>query len=260
VRAATASSDAWIVRPALGSAPAPAAADGLSLICLSAAGGSPDGFRAWQPLLADGVGLLALRLPGRGVRLRESPYQDWDALIADAFDALAAELAKPHAFYGHSFGGRLAYELTHRAAAEFPGMTRRLFVGGCRSPNHPQRLPYLHRLSDPEFRGALRTMGGTPAEILGDDAVMRMMLPTIRAEIRLAELWDDRHGGGVDVPITAVCGRGDPIDGPAEMRGWPGFSQRAGELVELPGGHFFLDTHRGELISLINSRLGGRDG
>lgn len=251
-------SGAWIVRPAPG--PAPAAADELTLICLSPAGGSPDGFRAWQPLLAGGVGLLALRLPGHGIRLRESPYQDWDALIADTFDALAPELARPHAFYGHSFGGRLAYELTHRAAAEFPGMTRRLFVGGCRSPNHPQRLPYLHRLSDPEFRGALREMGGTPDEILGDDAVMRMMLPTIRAEIRLAEMWDDRHGQGVDVPITAVCGRSDPIDGPDEMRGWTGFSRRGGELVELPAGHFFLDTHRGELTALINSRLGGRDG
>lgn len=243
-------SDAWIMRPA------PTAPAKLTLICLAPAGGTPDRFRAWRPLLAADVGLIALRLPGHGVRLREAPYRDWDALIMDAFDALAPELAEPHAFFGHSFGGRLAYELTHLAALRFPGMTRRLFVGGCRSPDHPQQLPYMHRLDDPQFRSALHAMGGTPEEILGDDALMRMMLPTIRAEIRLAEVWDDRHGKGVDVPITAVCGRTDRTDGPVAMRGWSGFSLRDGELIELSAGHFFLDTHLGELIALINSRLG----
>lgn len=238
----------WIVR-------AEPESGGLTLICLSAAGGSPEQFRDWRPELIPGVDVLSLRLPGHVRRLSEPLYREWGPLIDDAFRVLAPYLSRPHAFYGHSFGGRLAYELTHRAAAEFPGMTRRLFVGGCRAPDYPQPLPYLHLMPDAEFSAAVRAMGGTPDEVAGNEALMRLLLPAIRAEIRLAEIWENRHAGGVDVPITAVCGSDDPIDGPGHMRGWKGFSRRGGEVVELAAGHFFLVTHRADLIALINSRL-----
>jgi surfactin synthase thioesterase subunit len=101
-------------------------------------------------------------------------------------------------------------------------------------------------------------MGGTPAEILDDKAMMRLFLPTMRADMRLAELWDDRHGApGVGVPITALYGRDDPVDGYGGMRDWSLYSSRDCELVELPGGHFFLDTHRDRLLETINTRLKG---
>jgi medium-chain acyl-[acyl-carrier-protein] hydrolase len=243
------SDDKWIVR-------SPPESGELALICLSPAGGSPEQFRAWKQELDPAIDVLALRLPGHVQRLSEPPYQDWQSLIADAFQALLPFLARPHAFYGHSFGGRLAYELTHRASAVFPGMTRRLFVGGCRAPDYPQPLPYLHLLPDQEFGAALKAMGGTPDEVVANADLIRLLLPAIRAEIRLAEVWENRHPQGVDVPITAVCGKADPIDGPDRMRRWTGFSSH-GEFIELAAGHFFLETHRAELIEVINSRLDG---
>lgn len=242
------SSDKWLVR-------SPLESGGLALICLSPAGGSPEQFRGWKQDLAPEVGVLSLRLPGHVQRLAEPPYRAWEPLIEDAFQALLPYLARPHAFYGHSFGGRLAYELTHQASAAFPGMTRRLFVGGCRTPDYPQPLPYLHLLPDVEFVAALRAMGGTPEEVVGNAELMRLLLPAIRAEIQLAEEWENRHAQGVDVPITAVCGSADPIAGPDLMRGWTGFSLRDGEFIELSGGHFFFETHRADLIAVINSRL-----
>lgn len=232
----------------------------LRLICLAYAGGSPELFRAWSQEMADDVELLTIRLPGHGSRMRERPYADWKALTEDTFAALAPHLALPHAFYGHSFGGRLAYELTQLAGAAHPGSTRWLFVSGCRSPDTPQRRPLMHELSEPDFRAALRGMGGTPAAVLADDAVMKVLLPAIWNEIRLAEIWDDRHGAGVGVPITAMYGRNDPIDDRAAMSGWPSFSRSRGELLAMPGGHFFLETHRRHLIDVINARLEELDG
>lgn len=243
------SRDKWIVH-------SPPESGGLALICLSPAGGSPEQFRCWKQELPPDVDVLSLRLPGHVQRLAEPPYRAWEPLIEDAFQALLPYLARPHAFYGHSFGGRLAYELTQAASAVFPGMTRRLFVGGCRAPDCPQPLPYLHLLPDAEFGAAVRAMGGTPEEVGANAELMRLLLPGIRAEIQLAEVWENRHAQGVDVPITAVCGSADPIDGPARMRGWTGFSLREGELVELAAGHFFFETHRADLIEVINSRLG----
>ncbi|MEW2140132.1 alpha/beta fold hydrolase [Streptomyces sp. NPDC005409] len=248
-------SDRWapVLRPAVGS-------PRIRLICFPYAGGGPDLFRSWAGGLDDGVELVAVRLPGRGPRLREAMYADWESLVADTFGALRSGglLSAPHAFYGHSFGGRLAYETARLAARTDPGATRRLFVSGSRSPNTPQARPYLHELPHEAYLDAVRAMGGTPAEILDDQAMMRLFMPTMRADMRLAELWDDRHGApGVDVPITALYGRDDPVDGHAGMRDWERYTSRDCELVEMPGGHFFLDTHRERLLETINARLGG---
>ena len=226
-----------------------------TLICLCYAGGNPDIFRTWSDGIGADMGLLAIRLPGHGRRVRERPYRSWRSLVEDTFATISPYLSANHAFFGHSFGGRLAYELTHLAAAEYPGRTRRLFVAACRSPNFRQARPYMHRLLDNDFRDALRDMGGTPAEILANKTLMRILLPVVRDEIRLAELWGDRHHKGVEVPITALYGRDDTIDGRKSMRGWEAFSQRACELIEMPGGHFFLDTHRPALLEVINARL-----
>jgi surfactin synthase thioesterase subunit len=44
------------------------------------------------------------------------------------------------------------------------------------------------------------------------------------------------------------------------MRGWAKFGRRGCELVEMPGGHFFLDTHRRSVLEVINARLGVHSG
>ncbi|MEV7380710.1 thioesterase II family protein [Streptomyces lydicus] len=228
----------------------------ITLICFPYAGGSPEVFRSWAAGLHDNVEVIAARLPGRGPRIKEAVYASWGPLLTDIIGVLSPYLERPHALYGHSFGGRLAYEVAHHAGAEHPGRTRRLFVSGCRSPEAPQARPYMHDLPDDVFRDVLLHMGGTPPELLNDDRLMRLLLPAIRSEIRLAELWGDRHGTGVDVPITAMYGRADPIDDELSMDGWRGFSRRAFELIEMAGGHFFPLTHRPQLLDTLNSRLG----
>jgi len=223
----------------------------IRLICFPYAGGNPEEFRAWADEIAPDVELLTIRLPGHGSRIRERPHADWEPLLDDVVTALAPYLAEPHALYGHSFGGRLAYEVAHLVEDEYAGRTRWLFVSGCRSPDWPQRRPFMFEQSDPELRATLRQMGGMPDELLADNKLMKMLLPTIRGEFR-----GDRHGYGVNVPITAVYGRYDEIDDRAAMRGWPIFSRHRGELLEIPGGHFFFATHRRDLITIINTRLG----
>ena len=137
---------------------------------------------------------------------------------------------------------------------------RPLFVSGIRSPNSPQRRPYMHELSQDGFLDALRDMGGTPAEVLADEMLTRLFLPTTRAEIRLAELWGDRHGKGVNVPVTALYGQDDPVDGRDSMRDWKLFTEQDCELLDVAGGHFFLKTHRRSLLDVINARLGDAGG
>jgi surfactin synthase thioesterase subunit len=225
------------------------------LVCFPHAGGNPDGFRRWAEGVDPTVEVLSLRLPGHGPRLRERPHSEWAALVDDAHSILREDLALPHFLFGHSFGGRLAYELAHRLGADHPGSTRRLFVFGCRSPDWPQARPRMHEQADEDFLDVLRKIGGMPEKLLDNPGMMRMLLPAIRSEIRLAEIWDDRHGRGVDVPITAVYGRYDPIDGAEAMTGWRRYGARSSEILGIPGGHFLTDEHSGALIDLVNARM-----
>lgn len=237
--------DKWIVR--VRSAPG---APRLTLVCVAYAGGSPHLFRSWAGELPADVDVLALRLPGHDSRLRERPYTEWKALVDDASAVLAPHLSVPYAFYGHSFGARVGYELARRTEPA------RVFVSGCRSPDWPQCRPFLHDLTDAELLGALRAMGGTAPEVLGNPSVMDVVLPTVRAEIRLAELWGGAPGRALSAPITAIYGRDDANDTHEAMRGWLSFGGAGTEVVEAPGGHFFPDTHRADLLAIIDARIG----
>lgn len=227
----------------------------IRLICLPYAAGGTGLFRTWADGLGDEVELLSVVLPGHGSRIHEPPYESWAPLLGDAFTALAPYLDEPHAFYGHSFGGRLAYELAQLTATLRPGRTRHLFVSGCRHPGHPQALPYLHQLSDGAFLDALRTGYGVPEEVLRDEDLVRLKLPALRADVRLAELWRDWHPRRLTVPVTAISGRDDLIDNRASMRGWCDYTEADCELVEVPGGHFLTETHGRRLLEIITLRL-----
>jgi surfactin synthase thioesterase subunit len=224
----------------------------VTLICVPFAGGNPEDFGPWAQWLGAEVDLLAVRLPGHGRRIREAPFTSWDELIEDTADALTPYLGEPHAFYGHCFGGRLAYELARRAPA---AMTVRLFVSGCRSPDTPAASSQVHQLPDADFCSALAQIGVAPAEVLSNTALMRILLPVIRGEIRLAELWGDRADASLTAPITVLHGREDHTAERHQMAGWSGFSTTGCEFVEIPGDHFFLQASPPLLRDVINSRL-----
>jgi medium-chain acyl-[acyl-carrier-protein] hydrolase len=226
----------------------------IRLICVPHAGGNPELFRPWADGLAPNIELLGVRLPGHGPRMADRTFDQWDALLGDIFEGLEKYIHGPHAFFGHCFGGRVAYEFLHFAARHAGAYAQRLFVSACRSPDAPHKGRLVHGLPDREIRDILRQRGA-PDEVLQNDALMRLLIPALRSEFRLAELWDDRHHMGVDVPITAIYGKDDPEDGLLSMKGWDAFSTKQFELVEVPGDHFFLESHPAPLLDVINNRL-----
>lgn len=236
-----------VLRPASGTL-------GIRLVCVPHAGGNPELFLPWADGLSPSVELLAIRLPGHGPRIADPPRDQWDALLADILEGLSGYLCEPHAFFGHCFGGRLAYELAHLAIAAGHAQAKHLFVAACRSPDTPHEGRYVHEMPDPEFLEVLRQRGASD-DVLRNQSIMRFVLPAVRTEIRLAELWNDRHRAALNVPITAICATDDAEDGRSKMEGWRTFSTEGCELVELHGGHFFFEDDPGLLLDVINSRL-----
>ena len=208
------------------------------LFCFPHAAGNALFFRPWQPLMPAGIELCPVELPGRGARIDEAPFGRMDTLVEDLCDALAPLLGIPFALFGHSMGAYVAYALARRLEAARGPAAMHLFVSGAAAPSRTPRNPPLHSLPDDELVGALGEFGGTPPAVLAREELLTALLPTLRADLTLAETYR-LQAGRVACPITAFGGSTDRIDRRA-LKGWSAFTDGAFRLRVFAGGHFYL--------------------
>src|ERR1700744_4147867 len=83
----------------------------IKLFCFPHAGGSAQIFRGWQPYLSPEINLCLVHMPGKGPRIGEPPYTTIEALIAALADAMAPQIQGAFAFWGHSMGAMVSFEL-----------------------------------------------------------------------------------------------------------------------------------------------------
>lgn len=81
------------------------------LFCFPYAGGGASAYRDWIRALDNKVNICPIQLPGREERIIEKPYTDMYLLannLADTIENIIGE--KKCSFFGHSMGGKIAYE------------------------------------------------------------------------------------------------------------------------------------------------------
>ncbi|MEU6718029.1 alpha/beta fold hydrolase [Nonomuraea sp. NPDC046802] len=90
-------------------------------------------YRDWGAALLAEAEAHAVQLPGREDRLFARPFCEMgelpDALVPD----LLAALDRPFAFFGHSMGAIICWELSRRLKSEQQIEPMRIFVSGCRA-------------------------------------------------------------------------------------------------------------------------------
>src|ERR1041385_982226 len=83
----------------------------LRLFCFPYAGGGTNIYRSWAAKLPPQVDVCPVQLPGRGHRIREASYTNVPTLTKALAEAIRPFLNQPFAFFGHSMGAILAFEL-----------------------------------------------------------------------------------------------------------------------------------------------------
>src|SRR5258708_6169304 len=106
----------------------------IDLYCLPHAGAGEWIFRSWQSKLPSFVTVRPIRLPGRGARSAESPHTDLKLLVEELASGLAQSIEKPFAFFGHSMGALIAFELSFHLAARYGLSPLHLFLSARCSP------------------------------------------------------------------------------------------------------------------------------
>ncbi len=175
------------------------------------AGGGPAVFGKWPAELSSNMEAWIAHYPGRGSRHNESPIKELDDLVGKLSQAIQPLLDKPFAFFGHSMGGLVAFELARHLRKNDLPQPITLFVSGCGAPHLPDPHPTIHTLPDAEFLNALRQFNGIPPELLRLPDAMELLLPTLRADFEAVESYVyNSNEPPLDCPIIAFGGLDDP--------------------------------------------------
>src|SRR5258707_15603332 len=86
----------------------------LRLFCFHYAGGGVLVFRSWQSKLPAGIELFLVELPGRESRIMDPLFTRLPPFIYALTTSIRPYLKKPFAFFGHSMGPLVSFELTRQ--------------------------------------------------------------------------------------------------------------------------------------------------
>ena len=203
------------------------------------------------------VEVCPVQYPGRGTRLKETPFTRLSPLVEALAEALAPLLDKPFAIFGHSMGALAGFELARQLRGQSGIRPVRFFVSADRAPQIPPRDRPIHALSEDDFLAELRRLKGIPGIVLEDAELMQLMLPIVRADVAAYETYVYATESPLDFPISAFGGLEDRRVNRADLEAWREQTSASFSLRTFPGDHFFLNTTQPLILQLLSQELRG---
>jgi surfactin synthase thioesterase subunit len=237
--------------------PAPRPRAATILFCFPPAGAGPSAFQVWPPLLPSTVEVRILALPGRERRITEPPAID----IAVITDAVQTAGDRPFAFYGHSLGGRLAFEVTRELRRRGARLPSRCYLAASRPPHLSDPLSAIAVAPDAELLAAVRDMGGVPSAVFDHPELVALLLPAIRHDFAWYHDYRLADEPPLPVPLVVLAGDADTVTRPELAGEWARHTTEGVRAHVLAGDHFFFRSAAREVTELIAADLtaGGVD-
>ena len=227
----------------------------LRLFCFPYAGGSSVIFRTWANNLPKSIEVCPIELPGRGYRFSEAPFARLDLLVEAIAPSLLPYLDKTFAFFGHSMGTLISFELTRLINRKYGLLPVHLLIAGRHAPQLSDHHPPIHTLPEPDFIEKLCRYNGMPKQVLVNHQLMAIFLPILRADFAICETYNYTNEPPLSCPITAFGGLQDSETSIDELEAWRNQTNNSFSLHLLPGDHFFIQSDQLLLLQLISQVL-----
>lgn len=227
----------------------------IRLFCFPYAGGSSLIFRDWPDNLSEEVDVCLPQLPGRGNRIQEPAHTRLETLVQDISKAIIPYLNKPFAFFGHSMGALVSFELARYLRRMQAPIPAQLFVSGRSAPHIADADPPTYDLPEAEFVETIRSLNGTPREVLEHPELMRLMIPLLRADFSVCQTYSYTVEHPLDCPITALGGLQDNEVARENLDAWGEHTTSDFKLEMLPGDHFFLNSCQTQVLRIVSQEL-----
>ncbi|OBK23312.1 thioesterase [Mycobacterium asiaticum] len=217
------------------------------------AGGTAKDYIAFSKEFSGSLARIAVQYPGQRDGAGLPPLSSIPALANDIFAMMkpAARVDVPVAFFGHSMGGMLAFEVALRfQAAGYQVLA--FFVSACSAPGHI-RYKQIKEMSDSEMLNLVAQMTGMNPEFFDDEEFLVGVLPTLRAARAIAG-YDSPPEKKLTCPIYGFIGDKDWITTREDMNPWGDRTSSEFAMRVFPGDHFYLNNNLPELVNDIETR------
>lgn len=223
----------------------------LALFCFPYAGGGTMVYRNWREALPD-VAVIAARLPGRESRLGEPAIESMEELAPALGSQILQHLGdQPFAFFGHSMGAIVAFELARWLRRYGHPLPEALHVSAARAPQFRLNHQPGPEPDEPAFLAEVKRLQGIPRDVLESPELMRIALPALRADATLYRRYSYQPEPPLPVPIYAYGGASDPNVHAHHLEAWREQTTIGFTLQQFEGGHFYLQSAQAAFLARL---------
>lgn len=224
----------------------------IKLFCLPHAGGSAMLYKKWEKYLVDFIELCPLELPGRGKKIAMLNFTDMNDCVEYLFKIIEKQIDKSeYAFFGHSMGTIIVYELMKKIYETKYKKPRHIFMSG-RFPPNKKISSKIHMLDDYMFKKEIIKMGGIPKEIIQNEECFDIFIPTLKADFKMVENYKFSAMQKWNTDLSVFFGKRDSAFNKYNIEEWEKYTNKKCDFYEFDGGHMFVFENADKVVQKIN--------
>ena len=225
-----------------------------SLYIFPHAGGSAGFYVPFSKAFSADMKRIAVQYPGAQNGHGHNAIPSIQSVAETIYGILSrARGAGPIAFFGHSMGALVAFEVARRFESAGNPITA-LFVSASTAPAR-MRDEYFRDMSDDELVKFLIELSGTDPKVLGNKDFVDMILPALRGYYGAIAGYACGSRATISCPIYAFMGTDDGLAPYENVSAWSTHTTADFALRVFPGDHFYLTKHLDDVVKDIEGRF-----
>lgn len=228
----------------------------MKLFCFPYAGGMPAMiYSRWTRILATSIEVIPVDMPGREKFPCPGAFENIDEAVDKILNRDLHTFQGTYAFWGHSLGAIVAFELAKRINDMDMVKPRCLFLTG-KSPVHiPEQIKPVHTLDDESFINEVYEMNGTQEGALDNEEIRGLFLPILRKDFGLVYDYTYQHvQKKLDVPMIVMSGMVEDINYDLQLK-WSELTSKSVDILQMAGDHFFIYDNVELIADIIRETL-----